>query len=129
ETVTKMVDINLRLEGLNRHASTHAAGVVIGERPLSELVPLYRDPISDMPVVQDSMKYAESAGLLKFDFLGLKTLTVLARALELLKPRRNTLDLLPLPEGDNPTYETLGRGQKVGMFQLESASMRDTLTK
>ncbi|MBY0406072.1 MAG: DNA polymerase III subunit alpha, partial [Rickettsiales bacterium] len=129
ETVQKLVDISLKLEGLNRHASTHAAGVVIGDRPLDELVPMYRDPKSDMPVVQYSMKYAESAGLVKFDFLGLKTLTVLQRACDLLAPRNIMLDLLALPEGDKPTYELLGRGETVGVFQLESAGMRDTLKK
>ncbi len=77
----------MKLEGLYRHASTHAAGVVIADRPLDELVPLYRDPRSDMPVTQFNMKYVELAGLVKFDFLGLKTLTVLARALELLALR------------------------------------------
>ena len=80
----RLIDIALQLEGLYRHASTHAAGVVIGDRPLDELVPLYRDPRSDMPVTQFNMKYVEAAGLVKFDFLGLKTLTVLARAVELL---------------------------------------------
>ncbi len=129
ETVQKLVNISLKLEGLNRNASTHAAGVVIGDRPLDELVPLYRDPKSDMPVVQYSMKYAESAGLVKFDFLGLKTLTVLVGALELLKLRGITIDLLALPEGDKPTYEMLSRGDTVGVFQLESAGMRDTLKK
>ena len=129
ETVKKLVDISLKLEGLNRHASTHAAGVVIGDRPLQELVPLYRDPKSDMPVVQYSMKYAESAGLVKFDFLGLKTLTVLVRAIELLKPRNITIDLLALPEGDKVTYDMLGRGETVGVFQLEGAGMRDTVKK
>ncbi len=129
ETVEKLVDISLKLEGLNRHASTHAAGVVIGDRPLSELVPMYRDPKSDMPVVQYSMKYAESAGLVKFDFLGLKTLTVLVRAVELLKAQNIHVDLLTLPEGDAKTYAMLGQGDTVGVFQLESAGMRDTLKK
>ncbi|MDX1975443.1 MAG: DNA polymerase III subunit alpha [Rickettsiales bacterium] len=129
ETAERLMNISLKLEGLNRHASTHAAGVVIGDRPLQELVPLYRDPKSDMPVVQYSMKYAESAGLVKFDFLGLKTLTVLSRTLTLLKPRNITIDLLALPEGDKPTYEMLSHGDTVGVFQLESAGMRDTLKK
>lgn len=129
ETVQHLVDISLKLEGLNRHASTHAAGVVIGDRPLSELVPMYRDPKSDMPVVQYSMKYAEAAGLVKFDFLGLKTLTVLSQTLKLLEPRGVKLDLLALPEGDVPTYGMLARGETVGVFQLESAGMRDTLKK
>ena len=129
ETVQKLADISLKLEGLNRHASTHAAGVVIGDRPLDELVPLYRDPKSDMPVVQYSMKYAESAGLVKFDFLGLKTLTVLVGAIALLKPRDISIDLLALPEGDKATYDMLGRGETVGVFQLEGAGMRDTVKK
>lgn len=129
ETVEHLVDVSLKLEGLNRHASTHAAGVVIGDRPLSQLVPMYRDPKSDMPVVQYSMKYAEAAGLVKFDFLGLKTLTVLSQTLKLLAPRGVKMDLLALPEGDKPTYEMLGRGETVGVFQLESAGMRDTLKK
>ena len=129
ETVEHLVDISLKLEGFNRHASTHAAGVVIGDRPLSELVPMYRDPKSDMPVVQYSMKYVEAAGLVKFDFLGLKTLTVLQRTLQLLEPKGVALDLLALPEGDKKTYEMLGRGDAVGIFQMESAGMRDTLKK
>lgn len=129
ETVAHLVDISLKLEGLNRHASTHAAGVVIGDRPLSELVPMYRDPKSEMPVVQYSMKYAESAGLVKFDFLGLKTITVLKETLKLLEPRGITHDLLALPEGDKNTYAMLARGETVGVFQLESAGMRDTLKK
>ena len=129
DTVQRLVDISLKLEGLNRHASTHAAGVVIGDRPLEELVPLYRDPKSDMPVVQYSMKYAEAAGLVKFDFLGLKTLTVLQQACKLLEPRHVILDLLALPEGDKITYDMLSRGDTVGVFQLESAGMRDTLKK
>lgn len=129
ETVEKLVDISLKLEGLNRHASTHAAGVVIADRPLDTLVPMYRDPKSDMPVVQYSMKYAETAGLVKFDFLGLKTLTVLSRCVELLRQRSITIDLQNLPEGDKLTYELLSRGDTVGVFQLESAGMRDTLKK
>jgi DNA polymerase-3 subunit alpha len=129
EQVAHLVDLSLKLEGLNRHASTHAAGVVIGDRPLQELVPMYRDPKSQMPVVQYSMKYAESAGLVKFDFLGLKTLTVLARAVALILPQGIEIDLLALPEGDKKTYEMLSRGDTVGVFQLESAGMRDTLKK
>lgn len=129
EAVEKLVDISLKLEGFNRHASTHAAGVVIGDRPLSELVPMYRDPKSDMQVVQYSMKYAESAGLVKFDFLGLKTLTVLVRSVQLARERGIEVDLRKLPESDKKTYEMLGQGDTVGVFQLESAGMRDTLKK
>ena len=129
DTVEKLVDIALSLEGLNRHASTHAAGVVIGDRPLEQLVPLYRDTKSEMPVVQYSMKYAETAGLVKFDFLGLKTLSVLQKAVALVKKRDIDIDLLKLPEGDPKTYTMLGLGDTVGVFQLESAGMRDTLRK
>ncbi len=130
EAVQKMADIALKLEGLYRHASTHAAGVVIGDRPLVELLPLYRDLRSDMLIVQYSMKYAEKAGLVKFDFLGLKTLTVLETARKFVKQNHSIdLDLLQLPEGDKATYEMLGRGESCGVFQLESSGMRDTLCK
>jgi len=129
ESVSRMVDISLKLEGLNRHASTHAAGVVIGDRPLEQLVPMYRDPKSDMPVVQYSMKYAESAGLVKFDFLGLKTLTVLVKAVEMIRNRGIEVDLSHLPEGDKPTYTMLSQGDTTGVFQLESTGMRDTLKR
>jgi DNA polymerase-3 subunit alpha len=129
ETVDRLMTIALELEGLYRHASTHAAGVVIGDRPLDELVPLYRDPRSSMPVTQFSMKYAEAAGLVKFDFLGLKTLTVLARARELLADRGIALDLDTLPLDDANAYALLGRGDTVGVFQLEGAGMRDMLRK
>ena len=129
ETVDRLMTIALELEGLYRHASTHAAGVVIGDRPLEELVPLYRDPRSSMPVTQFSMKYVEAAGLVKFDFLGLKTLTVLARARDLLKARGITFDLDNLPLDDANTYALLGRGDTVGVFQLEGAGMRDMLRK
>ncbi len=129
ETVARLVDIAKKLEGLYRHASTHAAGVVIADRPLEHLSPLYRDPKSDMPVVQYSMKYAEIAGLVKFDFLGLKTLTVLSKAVELIAHRGVSLDLAKLPLDDKKTYELLTDGLSVGVFQFESAGMRDALRK
>ena len=129
ESVGRLIEIALKLEGLYRHASTHAAGVVIGDRPLSELVPLYRDPRSDMPVTQFNMKWVEPAGLVKFDFLGLKTLTVLARAQELLARRGVEIDLANLPLDDPPTYELLSRGETVGVFQVEGAGTRDMLRK
>ncbi|BBK37344.1 DNA-directed DNA polymerase [Allostella sp. ATCC 35155] len=129
EQVARLIGIALQLEGLYRHASTHAAGVVIGDRPLDELVPLYRDPRSDMPVTQFNMKYVETAGLVKFDFLGLKTLTVLAKAEELLRRRGVTIDLANLPLDDGPTFEMLGRADATGVFQLESQGMRDVLRK
>ncbi len=128
-TVARLIDIALRLEGLPRHASTHAAGVVIGDRPLDQLIPLYRDPRSDMPVTQFSMKYVELAGLVKFDFLGLKTLTVLERAHELIEARGIDLDLGALPLDDRPTFEMLAQGETTGVFQLESSGMRDVLRK
>src|SRR6186713_1352775 len=125
--VKRAFDIAQKLEGLNRHASTHAAGIVIGDRPLSELVPLYRDPKSDMPVTQFNMKWVEQAGLVKFDFLGLKTLTVLQKAVQLLDKRGVTIDLAQIPLDDKKTYELLSRAEAVGIFQLESQGMRRAL--
>ena len=120
-------DIAQKLEGLTRHASTHAAGIVIGDRPLTELVPLYRDPKSLMPVTQFNMKWVEPAGLVKFDFLGLKTLTVLDRAVKLVGRRGIEIDLSNLPLDDAQTYQMLARGETVGVFQVESAGMRRAL--
>jgi DNA polymerase III subunit alpha len=125
--VKRAFDIAQKLEGLNRHASTHAAGIVIGDRPLSELVPLYRDPKSDMPVTQFNMKWVEQAGLVKFDFLGLKTLTVLQTAVALVKRRDIDIDLAAIPLDDKNTYDLLARAEAVGIFQLESAGMRRAL--
>ena len=127
EQVARMLDIGVKLEGLYSHASTHAAGVVIGDRPLAELVALYRDPHADMPVTQYNMKWVEQAGLVKFDFLGLKTLTVLERAVQLLRPQGVSLDLSALPLDDRRSYQMLGRGETAGVFQLESVGMRDVL--
>jgi DNA polymerase-3 subunit alpha len=125
--VARAFDIAQRLEGLTRHASTHAAGIVIGDRPLSELVPMYRDPKSDMPVTQFNMKWVEPAGLVKFDFLGLKTLTVLDVAVKLLKQRDIDIDLATLPLDDAASYQMLTRGDVVGVFQVESQGMRRAL--
>ncbi len=127
--VAAVLEVALRLEGLYRNASTHAAGVVIADRPLTELVPLYQDPRSTLPATQFNMKWVESAGLVKFDFLGLKTLTVLDRALKHLDKRGAALDLDTLPLDDKKTYELLSTGQAIGVFQLESQGMRDTLRK
>jgi DNA polymerase-3 subunit alpha len=127
--VAKLLDIGQRLEGLYRHASTHAAGVVIADRPLIDLVPLYRDPRAQLPATQFNMKWAEAAGLVKFDFLGLKTLTVIETARELLARKGITLDPARLPLDDDATYELLARGDTVGVFQLEGAGMRDALRK
>ncbi len=126
--VRRLIDLALKLEGLPRHSSTHAAGVVIGDRPLSQLVPLYRDPRSDMPVTQFDMKYAEAAGLVKFDFLGLKTLSVLQKACDLIEARTGERpDLDALTWDDPAVYALLQKGDTVGVFQLESEGMRRTL--
>jgi len=125
--VGRLLDIAQKLEGLYRHASTHAAGIVIGDRPLWQLVPMYRDPRSTMPVTQFNMKYVEQAGLVKFDFLGLKTLTVLQKAIELLARKGITLDLATLPLDDAETYAMMARGETVGVFQVEGAGMRKAL--
>jgi len=125
--VGRMLAIAEKLEGLHRHASTHAAGIVIGDRPLEELVPLYRDPRSGMRVTQFNMKWVEQAGLVKFDFLGLKTLTVLRTAVNFVRQRGIDLDLSRIPLDDRKTFELLGRGETVGVFQVESAGMRKAL--
>jgi len=125
--VARAFAIAQKLEGLHRHASTHAAGIVIGERPLTEMVPLYRDPKSNMPVTQFNMKWVEQAGLVKFDFLGLKTLTVLETAAALLRKRGVEIDLAAIPLDDEKTYAMLARAEAVGIFQLESQGMRRAL--
>ena len=125
--VRRAFDIAQKLEGLTRHASTHAAGIVIGDRPLTELVPLYRDPKSLMPVTQFNMKWVEPAGLVKFDFLGLKTLTVLDLATKLVRRRGIDIDLSNLPLDDAKSYELMAHGETVGVFQVESAGMRRAL--
>ncbi|WP_067333594.1 DNA polymerase III subunit alpha [Stappia indica] len=124
ETVARLLAMAQKLEGLYRHASTHAAGVVIGDRPLEQLVPLYRDPRSDMPVAQFNMKWVEQAGLVKFDFLGLKTLTVIDTAVKLIADKGITVDMAGLPMDDPATYRLLAAGETVGVFQLESQGMR-----
>ncbi|OYX65009.1 MAG: DNA polymerase III subunit alpha [Sphingomonadales bacterium 32-64-17] len=126
--VKRLVDLAIQLEGFPRNSSTHAAGVVIGDRPLSQLVPLYRDPRSDMPVTQFDMKHVEDSGLVKFDFLGLKTLSVLRKAVDLLARRGIEVELDKLAWDDPAVFELLKRGDTVGVFQLESEGMRRTLT-
>lgn len=126
--VKRLFDLAMKLEGLPRHASTHAAGVVIGDRPLDELVPLYRDPRSDMPVTQFDMKYVEAAGLVKFDFLGLKTLSVLKEGQRLLAEQGIEVDFGALSWDDPAVYELLQRGDTIGVFQVESEGMRRTLS-
>lgn len=125
--VGRLLDIALQLEGLYRHASTHAAGIVIGDRPLWQLVPMYRDPRSEMPVTQLNMKFVEKTGLVKFDFLGLKTLTVLKTAVDLVERKGISIDLSHIPLDDKATYEMMSKGETVGVFQVESAGMRKAL--
>ena len=132
--VARLLEIAQKLEGLYRHASTHAAGMVIGDRPLDELVPLYRDPKSNFPVTQFNWKLVEAAGLVKFDFLGLKTLTVLQKAVELIKRGRGIdVDLPALPLDDQKSLRAArqgrhGRRVPAGMHgharELEAAEAR-----
>jgi DNA polymerase-3 subunit alpha len=130
EAVRKLFSIAEQLEGLYRHASTHAAGVVIGDRPLDEIVPLYRDPSSDMPVTQFDYEGDEKAGLVKFDFLGLKTLTVIAVTEALVKERHGIrVKAEEVPFDDKKSFEALSKGTSTGIFQLESTGMRDLLRK
>lgn len=126
--INKLIDIALKLEGLNRHASTHAAGVVIGDKPLYEICALYNDEDSKMPAVGYSMKYAEAAGLIKFDFLGLKTLTVISETVKLIKETNNIdLDINNIELNDKKTFEMLANGDSIGVFQIESSGMRSVL--
>ncbi len=127
--VARLLDTALKLEGLYRNASTHAAGVVIGDRPLTQIVPLYRDPRSDIAATQFTMKWAEKAGLVKFDFLGLKTLTVIDRCIGYLKKQGVELDPETLPTTVPEAYLPLAEGLSAGVFQLESSGMRDVLKK
>ncbi len=129
EAVANLIEVAQQLEGLYRNASTHAAGVVIGDRPLVELSALYRDPKSDMPATQFNMKWAETAGLVKFDFLGLKTLTVIDRALAFIAKEGKELGAGWDSLDDRKTYELMASGETLGVFQLEGQGMRDTLRK
>jgi len=127
--IAKLLDISLKLEGLHRHASTHAAGIVISRNRLEEVVPLYKDSKTDIPVIQYSMKYAEAAGLIKFDFLGLKTLTVVDKCNTLIKTRHPDFDLASISLEDKKTFEMLSKGRSSGVFQFESLGMKDYLSK
>ena len=129
EVVDRLLTYGQQVEGLLRNASTHAAGVVIGDRPLDKLVPLYRDPRSEMPATQFNMKWVEQAGLVKFDFLGLKTLTVIQNALDLLKERGVDIDIGAIPLDDPATYELYAKAQTVAVFQVESSGMMDALRR
>ena len=129
EEIKRLIDLALQLEGLFRNASTHAAGVVIGDRPLEELVPLYRDTDNkeSLPATQFNMKWVETAGLVKFDFLGLKTLTVIEKACGLIGHDKIKIDKIPLD--DEPTFKMLAKGDAYGVFQMEGSGMRDILSK
>jgi DNA polymerase III subunit alpha len=147
EVVKRLLDYGQQVEGLLRNASTHAAGVVIGDRPLDRLVPLYQDPRSDMPATQFNMKWVEQAGLVKFDFLGLKTLTVIQNAVDLIKGqgrhlhiRADGVQLYDPPEGavddigaipldDEATYKLYASAKTVAVFQVESSGMMDALRR
>ncbi|GJL77888.1 MAG: DNA-directed DNA polymerase [Nitrospinaceae bacterium] len=129
ESVAELLEIAQSLEGLPRHCSTHAAGVVISSRPLTQFLPLYKGS-NDEVVTQFSMNSVEKLGLLKMDFLGLKTLTVIDNALRLMKNCRNLdLDIDAIPKDDLETFKLLGEGRTLGVFQLESTGMRDLLKK
>ncbi len=127
ETVAELLSIGQSLEGLYRHASTHAAGIIIGDRPLQELAPLYRDPRSDMPVSQYNMKWSEAAGLVKFDFLGLKTLTTIDNAVKMINRDGGDFAIENIPIDDEATYRLYQVGDSVGVFQVESPGMRRAL--
>jgi DNA polymerase-3 subunit alpha len=147
EVVGRLLTYGQQVEGLLRNASTHAAGVVIGDRPLDELVPIYRDPRSDMPATQFNMKWVEQAGLVKFDFLGLKTLTVIQNAIAQIRAGGRDLhvaadgstiyqpapgaenDIGQIPLDDAKTYEMYARARTVAVFQVESSGMMDALKR
>ena len=125
--IDKLLTISLELEGVNRHVSTHAAGIVIADRPITEIVPLYQDDNSSMPIIQYSLKYAEKAGLVKFDFLGLKTLTVISMACNLIKAKGENIEINKIPLDDKKTYNLLSKGCTAGIFQFEGSGMREAI--
>ena len=129
EIVSRMLDYAQKVEGLLRNAATHAAGVVIADRSLDQLVPLYRDPRSDMPATQFNMKWVEQAGLVKFDFLGLKTLTIVKNAIDLLRKREISIDISTIPLDDQKTFDLYANAKTVAVFQVESSGMRDALSQ
>lgn len=129
ELISQVLSTALRLEGLQRHASTHAAGVVIANQDMTEIVPVYKDMNAEMLVVQYSMKYAEAAGLVKFDFLGLQTLTVITKAMQLIEDSGVKIDIESIPYDDSKTYEMLSNGLSTGVFQFESVGMKNALRK
>ncbi len=128
--VKKLIDLSLKLEGLNRNVATHAAGVVIADKKLTEVVPLYKDVSANLllPSTQFDMYSAENAGLVKFDFLGLKTLTVINNTQKLIKKKNKDFDIENISFEDKKVFELMSSGKTVGLFQIESAGMRDALT-
>ncbi|WP_353287063.1 DNA polymerase III subunit alpha [Wolbachia endosymbiont (group A) of Anthophora plumipes] len=129
EVIAKLLDISLKLEGIYRHVSTHAAGIVICDQKLENFVPVYYDPNSALPITQYSMKYVEKAGLIKFDFLGLGTLTLIDHVCRLINRDEKKIDISSVPLNDQKTYEMLSSGDSIGVFQLESSGMREALIK
>lgn len=129
EIIAKLLDISLRLEGIYRHVSTHAAGIVICDQKLENFIPVYHDPNSALPITQYSMKYVEKAGLVKFDFLGLGTLTLINHVCNLINRKEKKFDISSIPLDDKVTYEMLSHGDSIGVFQLESSGMREALIK
>ena len=129
--VKRLIELSLKLEGLNRNVATHAAGVVIADKKLTESVPLYKDNSSDLllPSTQFDMYSAENAGLVKFDFLGLKTLTIIKRTEELINKSNKDFKIEKINYEDKKVYELLSSGATVGLFQLESSGMREALTQ
>ncbi|HET6485929.1 MAG TPA: DNA polymerase III subunit alpha, partial [Spirochaetia bacterium] len=125
----ELMDISLKLEGLHRHPSTHAAGIVIGRKPLTTYVPLYRDPKTEIVSTQYTMDFLEECGLIKMDFLGLKTLTVIEDTLDLIRKRGIPIELKEIPEDDPATYRMFCEGKSTGAFQFESSGMQGVLRK
>jgi len=127
--VKKLIDLSLKLEGLNRNVATHAAGVVIADKKLTDTVPLYKDASSDLllPSTQFDMYSAENAGLIKFDFLGLKTLTVISKTQKLINKKNKEFKIENIDYDDHKVFDLLSTGNTVGLFQLESSGMRDAL--
>tara|TARA_B100001057_G_scaffold266599_1_gene266754 strand:- start:89 stop:3508 length:3420 start_codon:yes stop_codon:yes gene_type:complete len=129
--IKKLIDLSLKLEGLNRNVATHAAGVVIADKKLTEVVPLYKDPSANLllPSTQFDMYSAENAGLIKFDFLGLKTLTVINNTQKLIRKKQKNFNIEDINFEDQKVFELMSSGKTVGLFQIESAGMRDALTQ
>ena len=129
ESIANLLDISLKLEGFYRHASTHAGGIVISAQDFDGTIPLYRDEKSDMLVIQYSMKYAEAAGLIKIDFLGLRTLTMLSNSKKLIERFDGNFNLDSIKFNDKKTFEMLSRGLSIGVFQFDSVRMQIALSK